>query len=115
MSQLVYCTSCSRHFKGVEVACPFCGVPAREAQLKARIAPRGASRSKVYVASASMLVSAVFVACTDGAREQSSDETPGGATESGDSVSDGTGEQSATSRENTPTSASTASNSSSDH
>lgn len=83
LSSLVHCKHCSRHFKRVEVACPFCGAVAADAGDVAVRSPSGASRSRVYAASAGLLVSAVFVACTEGS------SSPAAAT--GDASSTGAG------------------------
>lgn len=73
VTQLVHCPHCSRHFKRAEPVCPFCGAPAADATFSVRSVTLGASRSRVYVAGATVLVSAVFTACTDGGRSSIAD------------------------------------------
>lgn len=76
VAQLVHCQHCKRHFKRIETACPFCGTSADQATVKVAYAPAGASRSRVFAARASLFVSAVFVACTDGSGQSA--HTSGG-------------------------------------
>ena len=93
---LVLCSSCSRHFRLREPACPFCGAAFNADSLVSRRVvslPPGASRSRRYAASAALLGS-TMAACS-GTTTGTSTRMDGGsggelATDSGGTSAGGT-------------------------
>jgi hypothetical protein len=85
MAHLLLCRHCTRYFKHVEPACPFCTTTplSREAPRPLAL-PSSASRSRIHAARMALLASAAtFVACTDPGSASSDSGSPGTATDLG--------------------------------
>lgn len=74
MAHLLLCRHCSRYFRHLEAACPFCDTaPLTRDAPRALVLPHGAGRSRIHAARIAVLASAAtFVACTDTGNEANS-------------------------------------------
>jgi hypothetical protein len=85
MTELVLCTSCSRHVRRAEERCPFCGtlIAAETRHARAPVAPAGLSRAKLYAFHAAVATGVATAACGGSTTTTSDSGSPVDAQSSG--------------------------------
>ncbi len=89
MTDLVLCTSCSRHVRRAEECCPFCGtlIAAETRRARPPVAPPGLSRAKLYAFHAAVATGVATAACGGSTTTTSDSGSPVGA-QSSDALAD---------------------------